>query len=103
MTNQGAEGTALLTPRGLLTRDSESFGPRLWGAEGTVGVPVGPWSRSLEIEIAGRLAGSSQTVAAKAVNAKRPAANLSASGVSWWAGQVRIARATIDSHRSAGI
>jgi hypothetical protein len=31
-------------------------------------------------------------VAGKAVNAKRPAADLSASGVNWWAGQIRDQR-----------
>jgi hypothetical protein len=47
---RGPEGTGLLTPRGLLIRDLEIFGPRFWGPEGTIGVPFGTWSVSLETE-----------------------------------------------------
>lgn len=72
MTNQGAEGTALLTPRGLLIRDPESFAPRFRGAEGTLGVPFGPWLLSREMEIAGRFTGSSQTFATKGQKRETP-------------------------------
>jgi hypothetical protein len=72
MTNQGAKGTALLTPKGLLIRDSESFGPRFRGAEGTLGVPIGPWSRSLEMESARELTGSSQLLAANGPKRQTP-------------------------------
>ena len=43
-------------------------------------VAFGPRSNSLETESAGRLKGLSQTLAGKALNAKRPAAELSAGG-----------------------
>ena len=83
MTNQGAIGTGSLTLRGLLTRDLESFGPRYEGAGGTLGVPFAPLLVSLETESFGRAARMAETLAAKAHNAKRPAADLSALGVNW--------------------
>jgi hypothetical protein len=66
------EGTALLTPGGLLIRDSESFGPRFRAAEGTLKVPFGPRRFSLETEIATRLSESSQTVAGTGDKRKAP-------------------------------
>ncbi len=40
--------------QGLLIRDSESFGLRFRGAEGTLKVPIGPRKFSLETESAMR-------------------------------------------------
>ncbi len=42
--------TGLLTERGLLIRDSESFGGVLWGPVVNVAFPTGPRSLSLEPE-----------------------------------------------------
>ena len=72
MTNQGTEGTALLTLRGLLIRDSESFGPRFWAARGTVGVPSAPRKRSLERETFRHLAEFAQTLAETGRKRKTP-------------------------------
>ena len=47
---RGPKGTGLLTPRGVLTRDLESFGPKFQDSEGTVGVPLGTWLVSVETE-----------------------------------------------------
>jgi hypothetical protein len=40
--SRAPKGNGLLTIRGLLIRDSESFGPRFRGAEGTMGVLSDP-------------------------------------------------------------
>jgi hypothetical protein len=40
----------MLTIRGLLIRDSESFAPEFRGAEGTLKVPFGPRLFSFETE-----------------------------------------------------
>ena len=58
--------------------------PRIFRPVGSV-----PRFAPLETESAGRRTASSQTVAAKARNAKRPAADLWGPGVNWWAASVR--------------
>lgn len=73
--------TALLTHEGLLIRDSESFGPRFRGSRPTLMVAFGPRFTSLETESSPPADGSAETLAGKPLNAKRPAADLSASGV----------------------
>jgi hypothetical protein len=50
---RGPKGTALLTLRPLLIRDSESFVVRYRGAEGTLRVPIGARLVSLETESRG--------------------------------------------------
>ena len=57
------KGTGLLTLSGRLGRDSEISRPRFWGAEGTLAVPFGPYLFSVETEMAGRRAKSTQTLA----------------------------------------
>jgi hypothetical protein len=44
------EETGLSTYRGVLIRDSESFGSRFWDSEGAIGVSFGPYSIPLETE-----------------------------------------------------
>ena len=56
----GAVVTGLLNPRGLFTRESESFGGFLWGPVVTVGVVFGPQVLSLEPEIGPVPAGNPQ-------------------------------------------
>ena len=56
---QAPQGNGLLTSRGLLIRDSESFGARFRGAEGTLKVLFGPQKFSLETESATRVGESS--------------------------------------------
>jgi hypothetical protein len=57
------DSTGLLTPRPLLTRDSESFGARFRGAEGTLRVPLGPRLVSLETESRGGRLDPTQSLA----------------------------------------
>ena len=47
---RGPKGTTLLTPRGLLIRESESFGANFRGPKGTVTVPLAPRLISLKTE-----------------------------------------------------
>jgi hypothetical protein len=54
-----------------------------------VGVPAGPWRRSLETESAGPLAGSSQTVARKGGKRETPGGRSLGPGVNWCAGGTR--------------
>ena len=54
-----------------------------------MGVPAGPSSKSLETETFRRAAKFAQALRKKAVNAKRPAADLSGPGVNWCVGLVR--------------
>jgi hypothetical protein len=75
--------TGLLTHERLLTRDSESFGPRFRGSEATLMVAFGPQLGSLETETLRPVGGTTKTLWIKARNAKRPMADLSASGVNW--------------------
>src|SRR5438132_471956 len=74
-------GTGLLTPRGLLSRDLESFPAFFRGPKGTFKVPPAPRTISGEMESAGTLAGSAETVAGLAENAKRRERPLSAFSV----------------------
>jgi autotransporter-associated beta strand protein len=85
----GPRGTGPVTPRGVVTRDSESFGPRFRGARGTIKVPLGPQSLSVELESAALAAGSAQVRAGKAENAKRRAISRSAFAGNSWAAFVR--------------
>ena len=62
MTNWGPKGNGLLTFGGLLIRESESFGERFRGAEGTLKVPFGPRKFSLETESGAWAAELSQTL-----------------------------------------
>ncbi len=64
--------TGLLNGEGLLSRDSESFGPKFRGPEPTIMVGFGPRSASLETESAGPAGGSTQTVAAKGQKREKP-------------------------------
>ena len=66
--------TGSLIPGHLLTRDSESFGPRFWGPTLTLKFQVGPRVVSLELETFSAAANLSQVLATKAVNAKTPRA-----------------------------
>ena len=50
MTHWGAVDTRLLTQRGMLNRESESFGETLWGSLATVMVAVAAQKLSFELE-----------------------------------------------------
>ena len=75
------KGTRLLTPRDLLSRDSESFGRRFRGAGGTIKVPIGPQKLAIETESAAATERLPKTLAGKAENAKRREDSLSALSV----------------------
>ena len=89
MTKEAPKGTGLLTLSGRLTRDSEISQPRFWGAEGTLTVPFGPYLFSVETEIAGRTAKSTQTLARTGHKRKTPGGRFSAPGVNWSVAVVR--------------
>ena len=55
---RGAVVTGVLTQRGLLNRETESFGAVSWGPVVTPTFPTGPQTLSLEPESAGRVAES---------------------------------------------
>jgi hypothetical protein len=78
MTHRGPRGTGPVTPRGVVTRESESFGARFRGARGTFKVALGLRVCSLEIESAVAVAGLAEVLAGKAENAKRREGLLSA-------------------------
>lgn len=79
----------VVNPRVLLNRESESFGSKFLGPSPTPIVGSGPYFVNLEPETFGHAKESAQTLARKAINAKRPATDLSASGVNWLGGQFR--------------
>src|SRR5262249_164050 len=66
-----SRGTGPVTPRGVVTRDSESFGPRFRAARGTIKVPLGPRKVSVELESAAPATGLAEVLCWKAENAKR--------------------------------
>lgn len=71
---RGRPLTGSLIPGHLLTRDSESFGPRFRGPTLTLKVQVGPRVVSLELETFSPAANLSQVLTGKAINAKTPKA-----------------------------
>ena len=58
--DSGPVVTGLLTQRGLLIRDSESFGGVLWGPIVNLAFPTGPRSLSFEPEKTRRATGTPQ-------------------------------------------
>ncbi len=73
----------MLTPRAVLTRESESLRTRFRGAEGTLRVPIEPCLLSLESESRGGRLDPTQSAAEKAEKRKRREENLSAFSVNW--------------------
>jgi hypothetical protein len=82
--------TGLLNGEGLLNRDSESFGPKFRGPKPTLMVGSGPRERARSKRRApGWRADRRKPLRLKANNAKRPAVDLSASGVNCRVGRFR--------------
>ena len=75
---RGPKGIGLLTFRGLLIRERESFDAKFRGAEGTFKVPFGPLPVTLETESAGGLPNRTKTLRIKGQNIKRRELSLSA-------------------------
>ena len=75
--------TGVLNPRGLLNRDSESFGPFLWPPVVTPTFPFGPQRLSLEPEKIGQAAETAETRCPRPDSAKPRGLSLSGFCVNW--------------------
>ena len=71
MTVWGAVATRLLTGRGSLNGESESFSAILWGAVATIMVAFAPQRPSLEPEKAAGRRGSAETLGGQRGNEER--------------------------------
>jgi len=84
-----SRGTGVVTPLGVVSRDSESFFGIFRPSKGTLKVPVVPRHLSTETESAESGMELSKISAEIAKNAKRREGKLSAFGVNSWVALVR--------------
>ena len=90
MTVWGAVATRLLTGRGSLNRESESFSTILWGPVATIMVAFAPQRLSLEPEKTAGRRGSAETLGVQRGNEERRGLSPSASCVNWWGTEVPV-------------